>query len=127
MRPFLLLHWLAGSHLCEINRGRFVIKVSQTLCPVAPLVNFYCLVISAFSISLSILNISTGGTERCFKSFISSDRSSYSDDVLLYIQPLFHIFTQSVDAIDVTSVTLSRLNGINAIDVTRCALMLIEC
>ena len=65
-----MLHWLAGSHLCEINRGRFVIKVSQTLCPVAPLVNFYGLVISAFSISLSILNISTGGTERCFESLI---------------------------------------------------------
>ena len=38
--------------------------------------------------------------------FVSSDWSSYSDDVLLYIQPLFQIFTQSVDAIDVTSVTL---------------------
>ena len=33
--------------------------------------------------------------------------------------PLFQIFTQSLDAIDVTSVTLSRLNSINAIDVTR--------
>ena len=31
----------------------------------------------------------------------------------------FQIFTQSIDAIDVTSVTLSRLNSINAIDVTR--------
>ena len=31
----------------------------------------------------------------------SSDRSSYSDDCLLYIQrPLFQIFTQSIDAID---------------------------
>ena len=40
---------------------------------------------------------------------------------------LFQIFTQSIDAIDVTSVTLSRLNSINAIDVTRCKLMLIEC
>ena len=37
----------------------------------------------------------------------------------LYIRPLFQIFTQSLDAIDVTSVTLSRLNSINAIDVTR--------
>ena len=35
------------------------------------------------------------------------------------INPLFQIFTQSLDAIDVTSVTLSRLNSINAIDVTR--------
>ena len=54
--------------------------------------------------------------------FVSSDRSSYSDDGLLYIYPrqLFQIFTQSLDAIDVTSVTLSRLNSINAIDVTRC-------
>ena len=32
---------------------------------------------------------------------------------------LFQIFTQSLDAIDVTSVTLSRLYSINAIDVTR--------
>ena len=53
--------------------------------------------------------------------FVSSDRSSCSDDGLLYIypHPLFQIFTQSLDAIDVTSVTLSRLNSINAIDVTR--------
>ena len=53
---------------------------------------------------------------------VSSDRSSYSDDGLLYIrqrQQLVHIFTQSIDAIDVTSVTLSRLNSINAINVTR--------
>ena len=43
---------------------------------------------------------------------ISSDRSSYSDDGLLYIYPqrqLFQIFTQSIDAIAVTSVTLSHL------------------
>ena len=33
--------------------------------------------------------------------------------------PLFQIFTQSLDAIYVTSVTLSRLNSINAIDVTK--------
>ena len=32
---------------------------------------------------------------------------------------LFEIFTQSIDAIDVTSVTQSRLNSINASDVTR--------
>ena len=51
----------------------------------------------------------------------SSDRSSCSDDGLLYIYPwlLFLIFTQSLDAIDVTSVTRSRLNSINAIDVAR--------
>ena len=57
------------------------------------------------------------------ESFISSDRSSYSDDGLLYIYPqrqLFQIFTQSIDAIDVTSVTLSRLNSINAFNVTKC-------
>ena len=56
------------------------------------------------------------------KLFISSDRSSYSDDGPLHIQqrPLFEIFTHSIDSIDVTSVTLSRLNSINAIDVTRC-------
>ena len=56
--------------------------------------------------------------------FVSSDRSSYSDDGLLYIhprqQPLFQIFTQSLDAIDVTSVTQGRLNIINAIGVKRC-------
>ena len=43
--------------------------------------------------------------------------------MVLYIsiqRPLFQIFTQSLDAIDVTSVTLSCLNSINAIDVTRC-------
>ena len=54
--------------------------------------------------------------------FVSSDRSSCSDDGLLYIylqHPLFQIFTQSIDAIDVTSVTLSRLCSINAIDVIR--------
>ena len=50
--------------------------------------------------------------------FVSSDMSSCSDDGLLYIRPLFQIFTQSLDAIDVTSVTLSRLNSVNAIDVT---------
>ena len=47
--------------------------------------------------------------------FISSDRSSYSGDGLLYVyRTTFRIFTQSIDAIDVTSVTLSRLNSINA-------------
>ena len=57
--------------------------------------------------------------------FVSSDRSSCADDGLLYIyiyiypRPLFQMFTQSFDAIDVTSVTLSRLNSINVIDVTR--------
>ena len=33
--------------------------------------------------------------------------------------PLFQIFTQSLDAIDVRGVTLKRLNSINADDVTR--------
>ena len=51
------------------------------------------------------------------KMFVSSDRSSCTDDGLLYIsRPLFQIFTQSVDAIDVTSATLSHLNSMNAID-----------
>ena len=54
----------------------------------------------------------------CQELFVSSDRSSYSDDGLVYIHPLFEIFTHSNDAIDITSVTLSRLNSINAIDVT---------
>ena len=67
----------------------------------------------------------------CQENIFSSDRSPYSDGGLLYIypqqQPLFQILTQSTDAIDVTSVTLSRLNSINAIDVTRCKFMLIEC
>ena len=49
---------------------------------------------------------------------ISSDRSSYSDAVLLDTSVLLsQIFTQSIDAIDVTSVTLSRLNRVNAIDI----------
>ena len=51
--------------------------------------------------------------------FVSSDRSSYSDVVLLDTVQLSQIFTQSIDTIDVTRVTLSRLNSINAIDVTR--------
>ena len=40
---------------------------------------------------------------------IISDQSSCTDDGLLYIRAaqLFQIFTQSLDAIDVTSVTLS--------------------
>ena len=36
---------------------------------------------------------------------VSSDRSSYSDVVLIDVQ-LFQILIQSIDAIDVTSVTL---------------------
>ena len=41
--------------------------------------------------------------------------------VVYYIsmRQLFQICTQSSDAIDVTSVTLSRLNSISVIDVTR--------
>ena len=48
--------------------------------------------------------------------------NSFSDDGVLYIhpQPLFQIFTRSIDAIDVTSVTLSCLNSINAVDVKIC-------
>ena len=61
--------------------------------------------------------------EKTSSSVVSSDRSSCNDDGLLYIRQrkrqLFQIFTQSIDAIYVTSVTLSRLNSINAIDVTR--------
>ena len=57
--------------------------------------------------------------------FVSSVRSSCTDDGPLYIrkrqwQQLFQIFTQSIDSIDVTSVTLGHLNSINAIDVIRC-------
>ena len=47
--------------------------------------------------------------------------------ISIYPRPLFQTFTQSIDAIDVTSVTLSRLNSINAIDVTRCWMKLIQC
>ena len=50
---------------------------------------------------------------------VSSDRGPYSEDSLLYIQQLFQIFIQSINAIDFKSVTLSRLNRINAIDVKR--------
>ena len=39
--------------------------------------------------------------------------------IYIYPRPLFQIFTQSIDAIDVTIVTLSRLNSTNEIDVTR--------
>ena len=55
--------------------------------------------------------------------FVSSDRSSYSDLGLLNSRsssnPLFQIFAQSINAIDVTSVTLNSLSSLNAIDVTR--------
>ena len=47
--------------------------------------------------------------------------------IYIYIRPLFQIFTQSIDAIDVTSVSLSCLNSINATHVTRCKLLLVEC
>ena len=61
-------------------------------------------------------------TAKKFMRIVSSDRSSWSDDGLLYIQqrPLFEIFTHSIDAVDVTIVTLICLNSINAIDVTKC-------
>ena len=48
--------------------------------------------------------------------FVSSDRSSYSDAVQLDTFLLSQIFTQSIDAIDITSVTLSCFNSINAIE-----------
>ena len=60
----------------------------------------------------------------------SSDRSFCSDEwwfIIFPQQQLFQIFTQSIGAIYITSVTLGCLNSINAIDVTRCWLMLIEC
>ena len=49
--------------------------------------------------------------------------------MVYYTRTTFWIFTQSIaiDAIDVTSVTLSRLKSINAFDVTRCKFMLIWC
>ena len=47
---------------------------------------------------------------------VSSDRSSYSDNVILYNVQLLEF--SLIDVIDVTSVTLSRLNSINAVDVT---------
>ena len=40
--------------------------------------------------------------------------------IYIYPRPLFQIFTQFIDAIDVTIVTLCCLSSINAIDVTRC-------
>ena len=49
-------------------------------------------------------------------------KQNWSQFVKLLLAPtglfLFQIFIQSIDAIDVKSVTLSRLNSINAIDVT---------
>ena len=54
-----------------------------------------------------------------FLKFVSSDRSSCTDDGLLYIQST-HLFRFGafMPFYTVTSVTLSRLNSINAIDVT---------
>ena len=48
--------------------------------------------------------------------FVCSDRSSLCHGVLLKIE-LLEIFTQSINAIDVTRVTLSRLNIITAIGI----------
>ena len=47
--------------------------------------------------------------------------------IYIDIRTTFWNFTQSIGAIDVTSVTLSYFNSINAFDVKRCKLMLIEC
>jgi len=56
---------------------------------------------------------------------VSSVRSSCTDDGPLYIrQQLFQIFTQSIDSIGVTRVTLGHFNSINAIDVIRLSLEL---
>ena len=41
--------------------------------------------------------------------------------------PIFQIFTQFIDAIDVTRVTLGRSNSINATDVTRVIRLTFEC
>ena len=99
----------------------FVCGVLLTLLLI--LINIIVKIITIIIIIISIFTI--------ISVIVSSDRSSYSDDGLLYVyprlQPLSQIFTQSIDAIDVTSVILSRLNSINAFDVTRCKLMLIEC
>ena len=70
---------------------------------------------------LNILGRQSESNSHSFSDLIiSSDRSSYTDDGPRYIRgstSFFQIFTQSIGAIDVTSVTLSRLNSINAIDI----------
>ena len=58
-----------------------------------------------------------------FQIFISSVRSSYSDNGLLYIRGSsgnFFRFWAFKHFYNVTSVTLGHLNSINAIDVIRC-------
>ena len=61
-------------------------------------------------ISISDAQVSFAVTplSRSVGKLISSDRSSYSDDGLLYISAaaIFQIFTQFRGAIDITSVTL---------------------
>ena len=92
----------------------FVCGVLLTLLLI--LINIIVKIITIIIIIISIFTI--------ISVIVSSDRSSYSDDGLLYIypqqRPLFQIFNQSIDAIDVTNVILSCLNNINAIGVTRC-------
>ena len=60
--------------------------------------------------------------------FISSDRSSCTDDGLLYIRSSTHFFRFGafMPFYTVTSVTLSRFNSINAIEVKICWLN-VEC
>ena len=68
--------------------------------------------ISATTVTTTTVATTTTTVSTTTATFISSDRSSYSDDVLLYIylsNPLFQISTQSLDAIDVTSVTLTNV------------------
>ena len=62
---------------------------------------FWVYGLSSFQVSLSDNNFP-------FLLCVSSDRSSYCDDMTVY-----SVFTQPIDAIDVTRITLSCLNSIN--------------
>ena len=69
---------------------------------------------------LILWHILCEGYREILRTSSTAEYGRFSKVSVLYMGPLFQIFTQSIDAIDVTSVTLSCLNSINAIDVTRC-------
>ena len=57
------------------------------------------------------------GYREILRTSSTAEYGRFSKVSVLYMGPLFQIFTQSIDAIDFTSVTLSGLNNINAIDI----------
>ena len=67
------------------------------------------------------LALREGSSESLYPGGLLAPTGALKVTMCYYISThFFQIFTQSIDAIDVTSVTPSRLNSINAIDVTRC-------